>query len=445
MQNNLPTQITSELTEREKEILRLLATGTSNKEIARVLVISSNTVKVHLRNIFAKIGAASRTEAAMYAIQVGLVRSPAVPAQAEDIPARAEDNPAASQTTAVEAPARHLPDVRQAGVAVIIIILLVVVAGMGILFTRQYAPKATSPSPITPTPESRWHALAPLPTARGGLAVTAYENQIYAIGGDSAEGVTGLAERYDPATNLWAELSRKPVPVSDVDAAVIGGKIYVPGGRLASGKMTNILEIYTPRLDHWELGAPLPATLSACAVVAFEGKLYLFGGWDGKRFLASVYEYDPDQDTWDARSPMPTARGYAGATTAGGKIYVIGGYDGKNALAVTEEYLPDRDTWSQSAPMAAGRYAMGVSSIADIIYVVGGIGESDFLLPPLQYFYQQDQWQAFESPLSENWSHLGMVPTGTYLYVLGGRLGETSTAQNMAYQAIYTILIPKMP
>jgi DNA-binding NarL/FixJ family response regulator len=60
-----------DLSERERDILKLVATGVSNKEIAQRLFISSNTVKVHLWNILTKIGANSRTEAAMYAVRIG--------------------------------------------------------------------------------------------------------------------------------------------------------------------------------------------------------------------------------------------------------------------------------------------------------------------------------------------------------------------------------------
>ena len=62
-----------ELTERETEVLRLLAQGQSNKEIARSLNISEKTVKVHVSNILSKLGVQSRTQATLYAIRVGLV------------------------------------------------------------------------------------------------------------------------------------------------------------------------------------------------------------------------------------------------------------------------------------------------------------------------------------------------------------------------------------
>ena len=61
------------LTEREIEVLRLLAHGQSNKEIARNLVIGEKTVKTHVSNILGKLGVPSRTQAALYAVRAGLV------------------------------------------------------------------------------------------------------------------------------------------------------------------------------------------------------------------------------------------------------------------------------------------------------------------------------------------------------------------------------------
>ena len=61
------------LTERELEVLRLVARGMSNKEIAAELVIAENTVKNHVRNILEKLQLRSRIEAAMYAVREKLV------------------------------------------------------------------------------------------------------------------------------------------------------------------------------------------------------------------------------------------------------------------------------------------------------------------------------------------------------------------------------------
>jgi DNA-binding NarL/FixJ family response regulator len=60
------------LTERETDVLRLLAQGKANKEIARELFIGENTVKTHVSNILVKLGVQSRTQAALYARQIGL-------------------------------------------------------------------------------------------------------------------------------------------------------------------------------------------------------------------------------------------------------------------------------------------------------------------------------------------------------------------------------------
>jgi ATP/maltotriose-dependent transcriptional regulator MalT len=62
-----------ELTDRELELLDLVAGGSSNRAIAHALSISENTVKYHMKNILAKLGVQNRTEAVARAIHLGLI------------------------------------------------------------------------------------------------------------------------------------------------------------------------------------------------------------------------------------------------------------------------------------------------------------------------------------------------------------------------------------
>ena len=64
----------TELSEREFEILRLIAAGKSNAQIAEILVLGESTVKTHISNIFKKLHLQDRTQAAVYAWQQGIVR-----------------------------------------------------------------------------------------------------------------------------------------------------------------------------------------------------------------------------------------------------------------------------------------------------------------------------------------------------------------------------------
>lgn len=67
------TEKKDQLTEREKEILHLVAKGLSNQGVAEALRITKGTVKVHISNILSKLNASSRTEAAFWATQMGLI------------------------------------------------------------------------------------------------------------------------------------------------------------------------------------------------------------------------------------------------------------------------------------------------------------------------------------------------------------------------------------
>lgn len=67
--------IADDLTEREREVVRLVAQGRSNAEIGEALVISDKTVKTHIGNILSKLNLQDRTQLAIYAIKNGLVES----------------------------------------------------------------------------------------------------------------------------------------------------------------------------------------------------------------------------------------------------------------------------------------------------------------------------------------------------------------------------------
>ena len=64
------------LSDRELEVLMAVVDGAANKQVAQILHISQNTVKVHLRNIYTKLDVSSRTEAVTAALQQGLVALP---------------------------------------------------------------------------------------------------------------------------------------------------------------------------------------------------------------------------------------------------------------------------------------------------------------------------------------------------------------------------------
>lgn len=70
---NLAAQASLGITEREFEVLKLLAAGRSNKEIAQSLAVSPNTVKTHVARLFEKLEAARRTEAILKARELGLI------------------------------------------------------------------------------------------------------------------------------------------------------------------------------------------------------------------------------------------------------------------------------------------------------------------------------------------------------------------------------------
>jgi DNA-binding CsgD family transcriptional regulator len=436
MHKDNPLQGNTQLTEREEEILLLLATGKNNKEIAGQLFISSNTVKVHLRNIFTKIGVASRTEAAVYAIHKGLSQTAdqvAVAPLTKELP---------TVTLEPSEPKNRKWILWSAPLVIVLLVGFLI-----ILATKFQSPAIALVSTASAKAPQRWQKLADLPTARSGLAIAVFENQIYAIGGESDQGVTGVVEQYDAASDSWFTLPSKPVPVADINAAVIGGKIYIPGGRLASGSMTNAFESFDPRRGIWERCTPLPVAVSGYALVTFEGRLYLFGGWDGQHYLNTVYIYRPESESWSAGKSMPTARGFAGAAVAGGKIYVVGGKNQDGIVSANEVYGlnlngSDVSDWQIDESLPVSASGIGVISVADVVYAV----VSDHSKNGIYVFHnnsgaKHNNWEFLPMPYGFG-SRFSIVMESSKLYIMGGYLDSKPISLNVSYDAIYTIVLP---
>jgi len=296
---------------------------------------------------------------------------------------------------------------------------------------------------------SHWVSRAQMPTARARLAVAAYAGKVYAIGGDSDDGVSGAVEVYDPATDTWTRRTSKPRPVRNIGAAVLNDRIYVPGGYDALDQAIATVEVYDPQTDTWSEISPLPTPLFAYAIVALKGKLYLFGGSNGMRYLNSVFIYEPESDTWTTGTPMSEPRGFCAAAVVGSQIYVLGGYDGQSESALCEVYDPAKDSsgehpWTRRAPLHMGRGGLAALTVEGYVYAIGG-GWTQYLSFNERYDVELDKWITFDSPLLGQWRTLGAasVPAeeGAVIYAIGG-WSDRCLSTNYAYKTFFRIYMP---
>jgi DNA-binding CsgD family transcriptional regulator len=439
------------LSEREMELVELLGQGLSNREIAQNLFISPNTVKVHLRNIYAKLHVSSRTEATMVALRQGLIEIE-LPGQEDET---AESSAAtAAQETPDEQPAAHAQPLRLWQHIYLVASVLLVALGFWLTWPRvaQQTGPFPGPQPMgsrqPPGTTSRWSALAQLSKPRRRHAIAVQGNRVYAIGGETSQGITGAVEIYDPETDDWNPGADKPSPAADIGAVVLGDRIYCPGGILADGTFSDLLELYAPEQDgpgRWTTGTPLPYPTSAYASAAHGNALYLFGGWDGTSYSDATLKYDPAAKQWSVLRAMPTPRAYAGAGTVGDRIYVVGGYDGQAELDTCQVYDPLLDQWDTCPPLNAPRGGAGVAVVEETLYVIGG-GWKSYLVANEYLTLSGDtppSWKTFPSPLLQEWRNLGVAANGTFIYAVGGWDGEFM-AVNQAYRALFRIYLPSL-
>jgi DNA-binding CsgD family transcriptional regulator/N-acetylneuraminic acid mutarotase len=424
------------LSERELEVLALVATGLSNQEIAHRLVISVNTVKVHVRSILDKLGVQSRTEATLVAIRTGLVTVPGTQAAT---PAR-EAEPLVMRAP----PVAWWQRLTMVGALVLSLSLLVLPElprdGRALEAANPISDRPGISAASVYVPTSRWIEHADLPSPRTRLALVAHRGQMYAIGGDRDSGVTGQVEAYSPATDTWSTRAAKPDPASNISGVVVGDRIFVPGGCTSTTGVIDRLGVYDPTRDSWAQGAPMPVAACGYALAVLDGMVYVLGGWDGHAFMSQVQVYDPAQDVWGTRAALPSPRGFAAAGTIGSTIYVVGGYDGARELADVLAYDAGQNRWSPRMPMSTGRAGLGAAVVNNELYAIGG-GWVNYLATSEKYNPNTDTWSVFESPMLGQWRNLGVAALDTEVYAVGGWNGDYMRV-NRAYRALFRITLP---
>jgi DNA-binding CsgD family transcriptional regulator/N-acetylneuraminic acid mutarotase len=438
-------QTSLQLSTRELQVLELVVTGASNQEIARKLVISVNTVKVHLRNIFEKLGVQSRTEATLKAIQEGLVR-------VENDSEGGDIAPVSKTFLLTNSWPLELPRWQQIYLTIALLVTIVF-ASIPFLFNTNQAVTSEVLPPIyketistaSESHSSVWTPHAPMPTKRAGLALVAYQGQIFAIGGMRGNNqATRSVEIFDPFINTWKEGANKLVATANIAGVVIGDKIYIPGGCANNAQAVDSFGIYNPKTDTWIEGPTMPSPRCGYGLATFEDKLYLFGGWNGAEFEDTIFVYSPQTEQWQVlKQKLPQRTGFMGAATLNDEIYITGGYDGDHELDQTYAFNPVIGQWTEKAPMREKRGGLGLISANNQLFAIGGgwehpLGSSE------KYNPTTNTWESFDTPFNSRWRNLGLAVVDNKIYAVGGWDGaeEKYVDAVVSYQYLYQIFIP---
>jgi DNA-binding CsgD family transcriptional regulator/N-acetylneuraminic acid mutarotase len=455
------------LSNRELDVLRCLAQGATNKDIASDLTISENTVKVHLRNIYTKLDVSSRTEATTAAMQQGYITLPGQenmpttqpiqnsdgePAASMPSLARTGTLPISTQETAVEEKIEVSENSkgRLLQLALLSIAILFALGAALYLSQRLFNPEemATSEELFTEVPigNTHWLKSKPMPNPRANMAVTSVGLDLYQIGGETADGIDGSVHVFNSVDRLWRTGAEKPTAVADVTAAELYGEIYVAGGRMADGQSTSAVEAYSPTQDAWRPVAPLPHPVSGALTLSDGAFLYLIGGNDGQSYLDESFVYDPAEDTWRPLPPLPQPGAYASGGALTGKLIVVGGENESGILAKCHLFDPAESSWSDCPDMLLPRKNAGSAVLLNKLYVIGGTTDNGEITYSEMYDPDSQTWQVINTPMlveSADWPQLGVGQIETRIFALGGRRDEELLDTNYIFAPlVYQTYIP---
>lgn len=241
-----------------------------------------------------------------------------------------------------------------------------------------------------------WSLGADLLTTTDHAWAVALDGFLYVGGGSSNRVFT-----YDPAADAWTEVASSAyVHGGTPAAAVLDGRILVAGGT-GGGMIGNEVETYDPLTDQWSSLAPMSCARNHTAGGVIGGKLYVAGGRPGNQSCLEVY--DPDADNWTVKAPLPTGRsGVAGAVVAD-CLYIFGGEgnstDPNGIFHEVEAYDPATDEWTQLPPMQTGRHGIYAAVLGNVVYLPGGANHQGLGVTGVNEAYVFDPLPAPRQPV----------------------------------------------
>lgn len=436
-----------ELSNREMDVLVALSKGLTNKEIALHLSISPNTVKVHIRNIYSKLGVSNRTEAVADAVQQGLIEIERFVTNQTIIqnnkPNKVLVKPASPSVHEKDADIVEVPQSIQTkkNHSILLLVGLLITAILIIWQVTIYINKSDATPPFVSQSideNEYWSTATPMIDARDGFALAAVGSDIYLMSGETKDGIVHDGFALTTHTDVWRPLADKPTAVRDAMAGVVVGQIIIPGGTTDKHIPTDIVEIYSPSNDAWRIAAALPNALTGAVTIAYNDHLYLFGGATATTVLSTAYVYDPTADAWRPLPDMSTARTEATGGVLQGKLYVVGGKTETQELTTCESFDPVDERWLSCADMLQPRSEATSTGLLNQLYVVGGSVEQKLSYGE-RYDPNTNTWQLFNLPMLDieaNWLGSAMTTVETRIYLFGGRRDNKQTNNSYLYNAL---------
>lgn len=131
-------------------------------------------------------------------------------------------------------------------------------------------------------------------------------------------------------------------------------------------------ESYNPSTNTWQYITPMGTKRSCLGICAFDGLLYVAGGYDGASCLSSFERYDTLTGVWSSCLSMSMRRRYCRLAVLDNCIFAVGGFDSSNYQASVERFDPRIGQWHSVPDMSTRRSSCGVSVLDGHLYCIGG-------------------------------------------------------------------------